>query len=78
MVAGGRASLGFHLSTFLPWELQGGRGTTHSKILTLQPSSVEVSPKLCPTVTHHLEWPGCPQKHNRVGVGKNLVHLFPY
>ena len=40
MVAGGRASLGFHLSTFLPWEPQGGRGTTHSKILTSPASSV--------------------------------------
>lgn len=55
----------------------GGRGTTQGKILTLQPSSVEVSPKLCPTVTHHLEWPGCPQKNNRVGVGKELGRFFP-
>jgi hypothetical protein len=50
VVAGGRASLGFHLSTFLPWELRG-EGATHSKILTALPSSVEVSPKLCPTLT---------------------------
>lgn len=80
MVAGGRASLRFHLSTFLPWELQGGGRATHSKILTLLPSSVEVSPKLCPTLTHHLEWPGLavPNRITRWGWRESVARLFPY
>lgn len=55
----------------------GGKGNDARRNPDITASSVEVSPKLCPTVTHHLEWPGCPQKNNRVGVGQRAWSIFP-
>ena len=54
---------------------EGGRRTAKSWHYSLR--LLEVSPKLCPTLTHHLERPGCPQKNNKVGVGGGLGSSFP-